>query len=94
MVLVGLVGFWKPGLAQTSIPLEQCDVPYFDPQNTDDDTVPGRDTLLFTDYFSEDTLLKAFHVDINAFGGQQVDRAPHHGERAALRQRGARRTAR
>jgi len=74
-VLAVIIGFPNMGLAQTSIRLEQCDVPYFDPQNTDDDTVPGRDTLLFTDYFSEDTLLKAFHVDINAFGGQQVDRA-------------------
>ncbi len=70
-----LLGWWVAVSAQNPLILEQCGVPYFDPQNNDADTAPGRDTLLFTDYFTEDTLLKAFYVDINAFAGQQVDRA-------------------
>ncbi len=36
--------------------------------------MPTRDSLVYTEFFQEDTLLKAFYVDINAFAGQQVDR--------------------
>lgn len=74
ILLIGTL--WTVSLrAQNPIVLDQCSVPYFDPQNIDNDTAPGRDTLVFTNYFEEDSLLKAFYVDINAFGGQQVDRA-------------------
>lgn len=55
--------------------LEECGVSYIDPQDDLGNTQPSQDTLLYTAYFEEDTLLRAFYVDINAFGGQQVDRA-------------------
>jgi hypothetical protein len=35
----------------------------------------GRDTLIYELFFEERNLPRAFFVDINAFGGQQVDRA-------------------
>ncbi|MDX1942952.1 MAG: gliding motility-associated C-terminal domain-containing protein [Saprospiraceae bacterium] len=56
------------------IRLDNCGVSYFDPQNANVSSTPQRDSMVFTEYFMEDSLLKAFYVDINAFGGQQVDR--------------------
>ncbi len=60
--------------AQRIIPLDRCGFSYIDPQNENEPDVPTRDSMLYTEYFSEDSLLKAFYVDINAFGAQQVDR--------------------
>lgn len=54
--------------------LESCDIPYIDPQDADG-SGQSRDTLLYTTYFEEDNLLRNYYIDINAFGGQQVDRA-------------------
>ncbi|MBK7873459.1 MAG: gliding motility-associated C-terminal domain-containing protein [Saprospiraceae bacterium] len=62
--------------AQSSIILlDGCGISYFDPQNANISNTPQRDSLIYTEYFTEDSLLKAFYVDINAFGGQQVDRS-------------------
>ena len=62
------------GAAQSIVTLDRCDFPYIDPQDANPNTVPARDSMVYTAYFQEDTLLKAFYVDVNAFGGQQVDR--------------------
>lgn len=60
---------------QSVLVLEECGVSYIDPQDELGHTQPSQDTLLYTAYFDEDTLLRAYYIDINAFGGQQVDRA-------------------
>ena len=59
--------------SQTIIALEDCGVSYIDPQD-DGPTTSGRDTLVYTHLFAEHNQLHAFYVDINAFGGQQIDR--------------------
>ncbi|MCO6490889.1 MAG: gliding motility-associated C-terminal domain-containing protein [Phaeodactylibacter sp.] len=60
---------------QSVLVLEECGTSYIDPQDDLGNTQPSQDTLLYTAYFEEDTFLRAYHIDINAFGGQQVDRA-------------------
>ncbi|MCB0584680.1 MAG: gliding motility-associated C-terminal domain-containing protein, partial [Phaeodactylibacter sp.] len=60
---------------QSVLILEECGTSYIDPQDELGNTQPSRDTLRYTTYFDEDTLLRAYYIDINAFGGQQVDRA-------------------
>ncbi len=59
---------------QPVIRLERCNWAYIDPQNVNQRSTPDRDSLVFTQFFNEDSLLKAFYVDINSFAGQQVDR--------------------
>lgn len=61
-------------VAQSIIRLDQCGFSYIDPQNANVSGTPMRDSMVYTEFFSEDSLLKAFYVDINAFSGQQVDR--------------------
>ncbi len=61
--------------AQSVILLENCDFSYIDPQDQATHTTPGHDTLIYTSYFQEQGFSRAFYVDLNAFGGQQVDRA-------------------
>ncbi|MEZ5041663.1 MAG: gliding motility-associated C-terminal domain-containing protein [Saprospiraceae bacterium] len=61
--------------AQSIIILESCGTSYIDPQAANDNGEQTRDTLIYHTYFGEDKQLRAFYVDINAFGGQQVDRA-------------------
>lgn len=65
--------------AQSPIILEECGVSYIDPQDAMDDDASPQDTLIYTTYFEEENLLRAFYVDINAFGGQQVDRGTVYG---------------
>jgi len=60
---------------QSVLVLEECGLSYIDPQDELGNTQPSQDTLVYTAYFEEDTLLRAYYIDINAFGGQQVDRA-------------------
>ncbi len=60
---------------QSVLVLEECGVSYIDPQDELGHTQPSQDTLMYTTYFDEDTLIRAYYIDINAFGGQQVDRA-------------------
>ncbi|MCB0613207.1 MAG: gliding motility-associated C-terminal domain-containing protein [Lewinellaceae bacterium] len=60
---------------QSVLILEECGVSYIDPQDELGHTQPSQDTLLYTTYFNEDTLLRSYYIDINAFGGQQVDRS-------------------
>lgn len=60
--------------AQSVIRLDQCGFSYIDPQNANVSDMPMRDSMVYTEFFNEDSLLKAFYVDINAFSGQQVDR--------------------
>ncbi|MCB0555983.1 MAG: gliding motility-associated C-terminal domain-containing protein [Phaeodactylibacter sp.] len=65
-----------PLAAQTNpIFLENCGQSYIDPQDGNNAaTSQNRDTLLYTQYFQENQQLRAFYVDVNAFGGQQPDR--------------------
>jgi gliding motility-associated-like protein len=57
------------------IMLTDCGQPYVDPQDGNNaSSAQNRDTLLFTTYFAEAQQQQAYIVDVNAFGGQQVDR--------------------
>ncbi len=60
-------------LGQSSISLEECGVSYIDPQDSSNNA-QGRDTIIYTSYFPDTNRLRSFHIDINAFGGQQIDR--------------------
>ena len=60
---------------QSKIVLDSCGVSYVDPQNESGSDLPGLDTLVYTTYFEDAGQLRAYYVDINAFGGQQVDKA-------------------
>jgi gliding motility-associated-like protein len=77
--LVLMVAFLPAAGAQDLIILEECGVSYIDPQDAMDDDASPQDTLIYTTYFEENNLLRAFYVDINAFGGQQVDRGAVYG---------------
>lgn len=61
--------------AQNTIVLEDCGVTYVDPQDDAAGSGTGRDTLVYTSFFTEKNELRNFHIDINAFGGSQTDRA-------------------
>ncbi|WP_170110467.1 T9SS type B sorting domain-containing protein [Flavilitoribacter nigricans] len=61
-------------IGQTGIRLDECDVPYVDPQEAGDDNGQNRDTLYYETYFAEPNQVRSFFIDINAFGGQQTDR--------------------
>lgn len=61
--------------AQSIITLEDCGTSYIDPQAENDNGVQTRDTLIYQTFFEADKQLRAFYIDINAFGGQQIDRA-------------------
>jgi len=61
--------------AQSAIVLEECGVTYVDPQDSEAGSGTGRDTLIYSTYFSENNELRRFYIDINAFGGSQTDRA-------------------
>jgi gliding motility-associated-like protein len=79
-LLVGcsLLIFSKPQRlsAQSAIiTLDACGEAYIDPQDSNNGSNPqSRDTLLYTTFFSEEQQEQSYIVDINAFGGQQVDR--------------------
>ncbi|NJL75963.1 MAG: hypothetical protein HC892_14010 [Saprospiraceae bacterium] len=60
-------------IAQTALP--DCDVPYIDPQDSEFSNGLARDTLVYLTYFEKDQQQRAYFIDINAFGGQQVDKA-------------------
>lgn len=60
-------------IAQTALP--DCGVPYIDPQDSDLSNGLARDTLVYATYFENDQQQRAYFIDINAFGGQQVDKA-------------------
>lgn len=55
--------------------LSNCGVAYIDPQENAGNTGPAQDTLVYAEYFSGPAALRNYFVDINAFGGSQVDRA-------------------
>lgn len=60
--------------AQSVVILDDCGVSYIDPQDDSGSTTQTQDTLIYTTSFDTDTTLRSYHIDINAFGGQQVDR--------------------
>jgi gliding motility-associated-like protein len=66
---------WLFSQAQSAIELAACGVSYIDPQDVNDGMLPQQDTLRYVEYFTENNQLRNFHVDINAFGGSQTDRA-------------------
>lgn len=59
---------------QQVIVLPNCGETYFDPQDQNAMISTGRDTLLHQAFFNDSLALRTFYVDINAFGGQQIDR--------------------
>ncbi len=64
----------SPLAGQTGIRLDECNVPYVDPQEAGDNNGQNRDTLYYETYFSEPNQVRSFYIDVNAFGGQQTDR--------------------
>lgn len=74
-LLVLSFSFLQNLASQSVIILESCGTSYIDPQAENDNGVQTRDTLVYQTFFGEEEQLRAFYVDINAFGGQQVDRA-------------------
>lgn len=60
--------------AQSVIVLDSCGQSYIDPQDANPGNPSNYDTLTYTTYFDTDTLVRSYYVDINAFGGLQVDR--------------------
>ena len=62
--------------AQTAvIILEECGLSYIDPQDSNNSTTnQNRDTLRYTQYFDDGLRLRDYHIDVNAFAGQQADR--------------------
>jgi gliding motility-associated-like protein len=61
--------------AQSIITIDNCGVSYIDPQDAVTKTAPSHDTVVYQTRFEETNQQRAYYVDINAFGGQQVDRA-------------------
>ena len=70
-----LIGFLGPTLwAQPFLELNDCGVSYIDPQDAISNA-QNRDTLFYSTIFDEPQSSYNYWIDINAFGGQQVDRA-------------------
>ncbi|MCB0631071.1 MAG: gliding motility-associated C-terminal domain-containing protein [Saprospiraceae bacterium] len=76
LLIAAVLGIgYQPLLGQNAIHLDECDFPYVDPQKGGQDNGQNRDTLIYESYFTELNQVRAFYIDINAFGGQQTDRA-------------------
>lgn len=60
--------------AQPYLELSDCGVSYIDPQDAISNN-QNRDTLFYSTLFAESQTSYNYWIDINAFGGQQVDRA-------------------
>ncbi len=60
---------------QSPIVLDDCGVSYVDPQDQSGNPSSGLDTLIYSELFSEQGFRHSYFIDINAFGGQQVDRS-------------------
>lgn len=74
LLIMGFLPF--PAEGQSVIVLDSCGVSYVDPQEGLGGNDQERDTLIYSTYFTEEeNLLRVYYIDINAFGGQQVDRA-------------------
>ena len=74
LVLI-LLGICNAALwGQTIINLTDCGVSYIDPQDANIGITSGRDTLVYQHFFDNQSELHAYYIDINAFGGQQIDR--------------------
>lgn len=76
-IIFFLVAFSLAGemSAQSIITIDNCGVSYIDPQDAVTKTAPSHDTVVYQTRFEETNQQRAYYVDINAFGGQQVDRA-------------------
>lgn len=61
--------------AQAVVAIEDCGSSYIDPQDAIDKNAPSHDTLVYQTLFAEKNRQRAYYIDVNAFGGQQVDRA-------------------
>ena len=72
ILLIGLLPF-SQSFAQSFIELTGCGVSYIDPQD-DVDNGQNRDTLFYETLFTEENQVYDYWIDVNAFGGQQVDR--------------------
>ncbi len=68
LLLCCLICFPSLTLLSAQDVLTECGVPYVDPQN-----VALSDTLIYQEFFDDNQQIRAYHIDINAFGGQQVD---------------------
>jgi gliding motility-associated-like protein len=71
ILLVSLI--WPALWAQPYLELSDCGVSYIDPQD-EISNAQNRDTLFYSTLFDEPQTTYNYWVDINAFGGQQVDR--------------------
>lgn len=76
LLITAVLGIgYQPLIGQNAIRLDECDFPYVDPQKGGPDNGQNRDTLFYESFFAEPNQVRAFYIDINAFGGQQTDRA-------------------
>ena len=73
LILIISIAIYVQPQAQSVIVLEDCGIPFIDPQDQNSNS-SGQDTLVYTTFFEPDQFQRSFFVDINAFGGQQIDR--------------------
>jgi gliding motility-associated-like protein len=73
LLLCFFITGWSPVIAQSFIELEDCGTSYIDPQDIEDNG-QNRDTLFYETIFTETDQVYDYWIDVNAFGGQQVDR--------------------
>lgn len=59
---------------QSVLELDSCGFSYIDPQDELNNNMATWDTLIYNASFEEENQLRAYYVDVNAFGGAQVDR--------------------
>ena len=71
---IALICFQPSIAGQSLLDLESCGISYIDPQDELGNTAPSQDTLRYSFFFQEENQLRNFFVDINAFGGSQIDR--------------------
>lgn len=75
MLYLGILGCFSTSLCgQSVLELDSCGFSYIDPQDELNNSTATWDTLVYTSYFNEENRLQQFFVDVNAFGGSQVDR--------------------
>lgn len=68
------LGLFATATAQSSITIENCGVSYIDPQDVIEKDAPSYDTVVYRTQFEDAGQQRAYYVDVNAFGGRQVDR--------------------
>ena len=75
LCILGMIACSNASAQSAPVVLSNCGQAYIDPQdNNNGSSNQNRDTLLYTEFFSAGPQRYGYLVDVNAFGGQQVDR--------------------